>query len=87
MLWKIRKFWAWLTHRHNYDIIFRGVSIRPVLNPITREFEKTNQPIIMERCPCGHERAWEITSTKRFKIDTEWVRGYAHINGQDIIDR
>lgn len=80
MLRSIRRWWFWLTHRHEHLVIHR-FSVIQKFDDLPVSF-----PAILERCCCGHEKAryWDTYSSRWIPLDLDWCNELFHRTGASI---
>ena len=74
MFRRLKQWWAKANHKHDWTI----VDSRMLAVTIHDEWGRTKYvdrcPIVLERCYCGHERAFKLYADRREPLDPMWYR-------------
>ena len=86
MIRAFRRWWARITHRHEYEVIWRGRTN----NAWDRQgvvYKTAKYDLILERCTCGHERAREWANHRWSSVDMDWLNDQFARQGIEISAR
>lgn len=76
-MWRaIRRWWARVSHRHEYEVIFRGYVLRPAYN--------RKDHCVLERCYCSAERARVFYWDSWHDLDLDWLNAELASKGVEI---
>jgi hypothetical protein len=84
----LKRLWARLTHRHDWQVIHRA-SMVYTWRSFSGRRRKRRVPVILERCICGEERAcsWDPSkNNRREDIDPQYYRQSIQQQGYEIPD-
>lgn len=80
MFRSIKRWWAKITHRHEWVVVFRGWL---KWKRISTGARGRNQ-LILERCYCGRERCREFEFGQWSSVDLDWLDCELHDKGIEI---